>query len=252
MAREDRYIVVKKSHLTPEQLSKLKSYMHLANVGTVPAVVVEADWPEYEPVWKMIEDRVAGRHRQSSSNAGGVEAAWERLKTLCCDRPTSAGGLFMVNKSDFFAALASLSTPAEEGEGERCQKCGHGNPSWSAPSPLWNAVIRGGSIDGEPLFGDMVCASCFMELAEQAGIASNWRVDAQRVNVPLETTTPTGREWDADQWLWMHPDEASTAQEVFPHAGKNSEISHFSQEEEGRWTLVHCSHCDELPQEDKS
>lgn len=100
-------------------------------------------------------------------------------------------------------------TPAQEGEGERCQKCGRGNPSWSTPSPLWNAVIRGGSIDGEPLFGDMVCASCFMEMAEQAGIASNWRVDAQRVNVPLETTTPTGRVWDAGQWLWVHPDEAS-------------------------------------------
>lgn len=58
--RESRYIVIKKSHLTAARLSKLKSYMHLANVGTVAAVVVEADWPEYETVWQMIEKRVAG------------------------------------------------------------------------------------------------------------------------------------------------------------------------------------------------
>lgn len=109
---------------------------------------------------------------------------------------------------------ALTATPAQEGEAERCRKCGHGNPSWSTPSPLWNAVIRGGSIDGEPLFGDMVCASCFMEMAEQAGIASNWRVDAKKVDVPLETTTSTGRVWDAEQWLWVHADEATPAPPV--------------------------------------
>lgn len=61
MNREDRYIVIKKSHLTGAQLSKLKSYLHLASVATVPAVVVEADWPEYEMVWQMIEERVNGQ-----------------------------------------------------------------------------------------------------------------------------------------------------------------------------------------------
>lgn len=58
MNREDRYIVIKKSHLTAQQLSKLKSYLHLAGIGGVASVVVEADWPEYEPVWQMIEVRV--------------------------------------------------------------------------------------------------------------------------------------------------------------------------------------------------
>lgn len=86
---------------------------------------------------------------------------------------------------------------------EHCQKCGHSNPSWSAPSPLWNAVIRGGSIDGEPKFDDMVCAACFMELAEQQGIASDWSVKARNVAVPLETTTPSGRVWDDGKGLWV-------------------------------------------------
>lgn len=58
MNRENRYIVIKKSHLTAQQLSKLKSYLHLAGIGTVASVVVEADWPEYETVWGMIADRV--------------------------------------------------------------------------------------------------------------------------------------------------------------------------------------------------
>lgn len=71
MTREDRYIVVKKSHLTADQLSKLKSYMHLANIGTVPGVVVEADWPEYETVWRMIEDRVTARTAASQASDAG-------------------------------------------------------------------------------------------------------------------------------------------------------------------------------------
>lgn len=85
---------------------------------------------------------------------------------------------------------------------EHCHRCGRDCPVWVAPSPLWNAVIRGGSIDGEPEFGDMVCAACFMDLAEEKGIANQFRVTADKVNVPLETTTPSGRVWDDETWLW--------------------------------------------------
>jgi hypothetical protein len=88
-------------------------------------------------------------------------------------------------------------------EAERCHRCGADNPPWSAPSPLWNAVMRGGSINGDALFADMVCATCFTVLAEEAGIAARWRVSAEVVNVPLEETTPSGRIWDAERWLWM-------------------------------------------------
>lgn len=69
--REERYIVFKKSHLTQKQLDildKLRTPPTIPPINwhddhtmpTVECVVVEADWPEYEPVWKMIEDRVAG------------------------------------------------------------------------------------------------------------------------------------------------------------------------------------------------
>ena len=88
---------------------------------------------------------------------------------------------------------------------EHCKRCGRGNTIWHAPSPLWNAVMRGGSIDGDPLYGDLVCATCFMELAEQRDIASGFKVLADRVNVELETTTPSGRVWDDERQLWTEP-----------------------------------------------
>jgi hypothetical protein len=52
--REDRYIVIKRKHLTPEQERDAGA------LPSVSAVVVETDWPEYEAVWAMIQARVAG------------------------------------------------------------------------------------------------------------------------------------------------------------------------------------------------
>lgn len=86
---------------------------------------------------------------------------------------------------------------------ERCRRCGSPNPPWSAPSPLWNAVMRGGSINGEALFDDMVCATCFMVLAEERGVAQGWRVTATTIKAPLETVTLSGRVWDAEKSLWQ-------------------------------------------------
>ena len=58
--REDRYAVIKYSQLTEKQLGFLKDCIYGEGIPTVEAVVIESDWPEYEPVWKMIEDRVIG------------------------------------------------------------------------------------------------------------------------------------------------------------------------------------------------
>lgn len=107
--------------------------------------------------------------------------------------------------ADAIISPASIS-PVGDGA-ERCHRCGGNNPPWSAPSPLWNAIMRGGSIDGDALYGDMVCARCFMAIAEEKGIAKGWRVMAIDVRVDLETTTPAGRVWDAEQWLWVEPVE---------------------------------------------
>lgn len=55
--REERYIVLKVNRLCDEDYFAVKGiYDH----AMVEGVVVESDWPEYEKVWKMIEDRVNG------------------------------------------------------------------------------------------------------------------------------------------------------------------------------------------------
>jgi len=52
---EERYIVLKSSRLSYEQVSNIA---RLYGDASVTGVVVEKDWPEYEPVWSMIRDRV--------------------------------------------------------------------------------------------------------------------------------------------------------------------------------------------------
>ena len=66
--REERYIVLKKTDLNNFDLSgrlmkNLEEICDTVNYfrglkGPVECVVVEKDWPEYEVVWKLIEDRV--------------------------------------------------------------------------------------------------------------------------------------------------------------------------------------------------
>ena len=58
--REVRYTVIKHNQLTESQMQYLKNCIFGEGIPTVEAVVIESDWPEFEPVWKMIEDRVTG------------------------------------------------------------------------------------------------------------------------------------------------------------------------------------------------
>lgn len=72
--REQRYIVIKMSDLAATMLS----HSQLRTLGDICAgvhatreragkppldcVVVESDWPEYEPTWQAIERRVSAEH----------------------------------------------------------------------------------------------------------------------------------------------------------------------------------------------
>ena len=69
--REARYVVLKIADvmkcLTVSELLGLRHIQtkveeHRAEIGNPPldCVVVESDWPEYEPTWKAIEARVTG------------------------------------------------------------------------------------------------------------------------------------------------------------------------------------------------
>lgn len=66
--------------------------------------------------------------------------------------------------------------------------------------------MRGGSIDGEWQYNEIICPTCFVVLAEIAGIATSWRLFATDVQTPLETVTPSGRVWNAETWLWEDPE----------------------------------------------
>ena len=69
--REARYAVLKNADvmqcLTVNEIIELRRIQakveeHRAEIGKPPldCVVVEKDWPEYEPTWKAIEARVTG------------------------------------------------------------------------------------------------------------------------------------------------------------------------------------------------
>jgi hypothetical protein len=72
--REERYIVIKRKHLSKEQEATLRRALAVNHIETVECVVVEADWPEYDLVWQMIEDRVTGRSGSTASSVGADAA----------------------------------------------------------------------------------------------------------------------------------------------------------------------------------
>ncbi|WP_085600716.1 MULTISPECIES: hypothetical protein [unclassified Pseudomonas] len=69
--REDRYFVIKRSDL--DKLSPLDRDVVQSNLEHISAIlfgwniperdclVIESDWPEYDPAWQMIERRMAGQ-----------------------------------------------------------------------------------------------------------------------------------------------------------------------------------------------
>lgn len=68
MKREERYLVFKYTDLDDLTASYQNSLGDIINQvefiratrgkPTLKCVVIEEDWPEYEPVWKLIEERV--------------------------------------------------------------------------------------------------------------------------------------------------------------------------------------------------
>jgi hypothetical protein len=100
--------------------------------------------------------------------------------------------------------VTSTPVPASAAHPEdTCGRCGGPNVSWVAPSPLWNAVMRAGDINGPDLYGGIVCPTCFARLAERQGVAFGWRLYATGVLTELATVTPSGRRWDEASWLWV-------------------------------------------------
>jgi hypothetical protein len=86
-----------------------------------------------------------------------------------------------------------------------CRRCGGPNVDWAAPSPLWNEVMRGGDINDESEFREIMCPTCFCVLAQERGVADQFRVKASSVLKPLTYVTPSGRVWNEERGLWQEP-----------------------------------------------
>ena len=87
--REERYIVFKisdiKEALSASEIDDLKYLHRVTNAcrerlrkKPLECVVVEKDWPEYEPTWKAIEARVTGA-QPSPSFADAYQGAMEEV-----------------------------------------------------------------------------------------------------------------------------------------------------------------------------
>ena len=86
---------------------------------------------------------------------------------------------------------------------DNCDRCGRPFAPWTAPSPLWNTVMRTDGVDLWPV----VCPVCFVDVAVEKGVAprTGWRMYCATPLVSLPTTTPDGRVWDEGSWLWVAP-----------------------------------------------
>ncbi|WP_225785950.1 hypothetical protein [Pseudomonas sp. Marseille-P9655] len=67
--REDRYIVIKRSDLKKVPVNYRSALVDpmlslLSHLPHRECLVIESDWPEYEPTWAAIEARVAGKSAQ--------------------------------------------------------------------------------------------------------------------------------------------------------------------------------------------
>ena len=131
--REARYVVLKNSDvmqcLTANELIDLRRIQakveeHRAEVGKPPldCVVVEPDWPEYEPTWRSIEARVTGAEQptshafDASATIAGLKSAVSHL-SACLDEFRA----LLVEVNDV-CGRDGYGGPLEDGESEIIDK----------------------------------------------------------------------------------------------------------------------------------
>lgn len=162
--------------------------------------------------WDRLYQAVPQPVKAAVERASRPVGPWEPACT--CPPPTA--GVVDVNRGHLLrcprlrrlAAGEQAQAGAVEASDEaHCHRCHGPNTPWSAPSPLWNEVMRGGSINGDEIFDGIVCPTCFAIMAEERGIAQFWRLTAQRVHVELETVTPSGRTWDEQAFRWRDAEQ---------------------------------------------
>ncbi|MDU9399013.1 hypothetical protein [Pseudomonas sp. zfem003] len=77
--RESRYIVVKLKDLAPGQEADIREHLTELSAQPVDSLVIERDWPEYEPAWRMIQARVEGAPLSPAHIEDGEEISVVRV-----------------------------------------------------------------------------------------------------------------------------------------------------------------------------
>ncbi len=150
--REERYIVIKRKHLTALQERALRAHMNRLGIGTVECVVVESDWPEYETVWRMIEDRMTGRHQlqREAVLEEALRVAKREIQSLGCDPDDIELALNRINR-------AALATPVPAVTTDEIV---------AVLEPFANAARRINHFDGESYNGALYACERFMSFRE--------------------------------------------------------------------------------------
>ena len=118
--REARYAVLKSADvmkcLTVSELIELRRIQarvaeHRTAIGKprLECVVVEKDWPEYEPTWKAIEVRMTGSLKESA--VPSVPEGWPTEVTAAFARVFNVRDQYSTFPQAFRAALAAAPEP---------------------------------------------------------------------------------------------------------------------------------------------
>lgn len=78
----DRYIVIKRSDLSPQEIKDIEYYIAHRPINTRECVVIETDWPIYEQVWGMVQRMAEGREQ--------VKLDPKMLNHFTCERVNEA------------------------------------------------------------------------------------------------------------------------------------------------------------------
>lgn len=153
------------------------------------------------------------RHDPDCADYRLMAARWRRLSYLSGDGLSLDTARHMEVRAeqycsehclieDGLGATESATLDREHPEAT-CERCGRPNaPTWHAPSPLWNAVLRDPAT-GADAFG-VLCPPCFAELAEAKGFRYYWHFGPHEDLTNL-WTNPDGRVWDGRECMWVAP-----------------------------------------------
>lgn len=170
-------------------------------IATVDARAVASSDPLVDVVGRALHQQLCVEPHWDRCNTHGIH--WNDARIILA--AIEATGRLRPDQCEGCDHLSGSFCPECPISESRCSRCGGPNIVWVAPSPLWNAVMRSNDIGNADIYDGIVCPTCFAILAEEKNIASGWRLSPEITWVTLKLTTPDGRVWDDDLWLWVDP-----------------------------------------------